>query len=141
MAEESGTRSSLLWQVKRILEELNEIDALPQVLMMENVTAIHSEDNNPHFIKWLRFLDSLGYTSYVSDLNAADYGVAQHRERTFVMSFLGEYNYKFPTEMELNKCIEDYFEDMTDEMALQYVVKSDKALELLVELDGKGELN
>ena len=141
MAEGSDTRSSLIWQVKRVLEELNEIDALPQVLLMENVTTIHSEENNPHFLKWLRFLDSLGYTSYVQDLNAADYGVAQHRDRTFVMSFLDECNYKFPTEMELTKCIEDYFEDMTDDMAMQYVVKSDKALELLVELDGKGELN
>ena len=141
MAEDSGTRSSLLWQVKRLLEELAEIDGLPQVLLMENVTAIHSEENNPHFVKWLRFLDSMGYSSYVADLNAADYGVAQHRERTFVMSILGEYNYKFPTEMELNKCIEDYFEDLTEEMALQYVVKSQKALDLLVKLDEKNELN
>ena len=140
-AEDSGTRSSLLWQVKRILEELSEIDGLPQVLLMENVTAIHSEENNPHFIKWLRFLDDMGYSSYIADLNAADYGVAQHRDRTFVMSVLGEYNYKFPSEMDLNKCIEDYFEDLTEEQALQYVVKSPKALDLLVELDEKRQLN
>lgn len=82
----------------------------------------------------------MGYSSYVADLNAADYGVAQHRDRTFVMSVLGEYNYKFPSEMELNKCIEDYFEDLTEEQALQYVVKSPKALDLLVELDEKGQL-
>ena len=139
-AEDSGTRSSLLWQVKRILEELNETDDLPQILLMENVTAIHSEENKPHFKKWLGFLDGIGYTSYVSDLNAADFGVAQHRERTFVLSILGEYNYTFPHTMDLSKCIEDYFEDLTEEQALQYVVKSEKALDLLVELDEKGEL-
>lgn len=139
-AEDSGTRSSLLWQVKRILEELKETDSLPQILLMENVTAIHSEENRPHFAKWLDFLNDIGYSSYTADLNAADFGVAQHRERTFVLSILGEYNYTFPHTMDLNRCIEDYFEDLTEEQALQYVVKSEKALDLLVELDEKGEL-
>lgn len=139
-AEDSGTRSSLLWQVKRILEKLKEIDSLPQVLLMENVTAIRSDENRPHFRKWLDFLDSCGYSTYVTDLNAADFGVAQHRERTFALSILGEYNYTFPDTMDLSKCIEDYFEDLTEEQAMKYVVKSKKALNLLVELDEKGEL-
>lgn len=140
MAEDSGTRSSLLWQVKRILEELKETDSLPQILLMENVTAIHSDENRPHFSKWLDFLNDIGYVSYSTDLNAADFGVAQHRERTFVVSILGEYNYTFPHTMDLSKCIEDYFEDLTEEQALQYVVKSEKALDLLVKLDEKNEL-
>ncbi len=140
-AEGSGTRSSLLWEVKRILMELNDLGTLPQVLLMENVTAIHSEENRPHLQKWLDFLESLGYSTYIEDLNAADYGVAQHRERTFALSILGNYNYKFPTIMDLNKCMENYFEDLTEEQALQYVVKSEKALDLLVELDEKNELN
>lgn len=139
-AEDSGTRSSLLWQVKRILEELKESDNLPQILLMENVTAIRSDDNKPHFRKWLDFLDSCGYSTYVEDLNAADFGVAQHRERTFALSILGEYNFVFPDTMDLSKCIENYFEDLTEEQALQYVVKSEKAFDLLVELDEKGEL-
>lgn len=113
---------------------------LPQVLLMENVVAIHSQENKPHLQKWLDFLESLGYSTYMEDLNAADYGVAQHRERTFALSILGNYNYKFPTIMDLNKCMEDYFEDLTEEQAIQYIVKSEKALDLLVELDGKNEL-
>lgn len=141
MAEGSNTRSSLLWQVKRILEELKEIDALPQVLLMENVTAIHSEENRPHFKRWLNFLEDIGYSSYSEDLNAADFGVAQHRDRTFVVSILGEYNYKFPYGIELTTCIEDYFEDLTEEQALQYIVKSKKAYDLLVELDEKEQLD
>ena len=35
-AEGSNTRSSLLWEVKRILTELKEMGTLPQVLLMEN---------------------------------------------------------------------------------------------------------
>lgn len=139
MSEGSETRSSLLWQVKRILAELK--DNLPQILLMENVPAIHSEQNKADFRKWLDFLDGLGYSSYVEDLNAWDYGVAQSRERTFVVSLLGDYNYKFPEMIEeLKYCIEDYFEDLTEDQAMQLVVKSGKALDLLVELDEKGQL-
>ena len=138
--EGSGTRSSLLWEVKRILQELKEINGLPQVLLMENVTAIHSKVNAPHFAKWLNFLEDLGYSSFTQDLNASDYGVAQNRDRTFVVSILGNYTYSFPVPIDLDYCIEDYFEDLSDEDALRLIVKSDKARDLLVELDEKGQL-
>ena len=141
MAEDSNTRSSLLWQIKRILEELKEIDALPQILLMENVPAIHSPQNIDHFQKWTGFLTDLGYSSYCEDLNAVDFGVAQNRERTFLVSILGEYAYTFPAKMDLNKCIEDYFEDLTEEQAEKYVVKSQKALDLLVKLDEENRLD
>ena len=139
-AEGSGTRSSLLWEVKRILTELKDLGTMPDVLLMENVTAIHSQENMPHFSKWLEFLGDIGYTNYVYDLNASDYGVAQNRDRTFVVSLFGEYNYHFPNPIELDKCIEDYFEDLSDEQALQLIVKSQKAKDLLVELDNDGKL-
>ena len=139
-AEDSGTRSALLWEVKRILEELKELHCLPDILLMENVVAIHSEENKPHLRKWTDFLEEIGYTSYMQDLNASDYGVAQNRDRTFILSTLGEYNYKFPVEVDLNTCIEDYFEELTDEMALKLIVKSEKAKELLVNLDEEGKL-
>lgn len=140
MAKDSGTRSGLLWEVERILNELDELNQLPQVLIMENVTAIHSPTNKPHFRKWLDFLESLGYSNFVEDLNAVDYGIAQNRDRTFVVSLLGEWNYHFPKPIELTTCIEDYFEDLTDEQALQLVVKSPKALKLLKELDDEEKL-
>ena len=140
LAEGSGTRSSLLWECRRILDEMNTIERLPEILLLENVTAIHSQENKPHFQKWLDFLESLGYSNFVQDLNASDYGIAQNRDRTFVVSILGEWNYKFPKPIELTTCIEDYFEDLTDEQALQLVVKSQKALDLLVELDENGKL-
>lgn len=140
MEEGSGTRSALLWEVQRILEELKADDSLPQILLMENVTEVHRQVNRPHFMKWMAFLDGIGYTSYVQDLNAYDYGVAQNRYRTFVLSILGQYNYKFPNPIPLTKCMEDYFEDLSEDQALKYIVKSEKALNLLVELDNDGKL-
>ena len=141
MAEGSGTRSSLLWEVQRILEELKVTNSLPDVLLMENVTAIHSEENRPHYERWQKYLETLGYSSYGQDLNASDYGVAQNRDRCFLVSLLGSYNYKFPNPINLKYCIEDYFEDLTDEDALRLIVKSEKARDLLVELDNDNKLD
>lgn len=139
MAKGSGTRSSLLWEVERILNELNETDSLPQVLLMENVTAIHSEVNKPHYQTWIEFLKGLGYSNYGQDLNGADFGIPQHRERIFLLSILGDYNFKFPTPMELMNDMDSFLEDLTEEQALQQVVKSEKAHDLLVKLNEQGE--
>ena len=140
MSEDSGTRSSLLWQVKRILAELKEMDALPDVLVMENVPEVHRDNNIKDFNKWTAFLEELGYSNYLEDLNASDFGVAQNRLRSFMVSILGQYNYKFPNSMDLRYCMEDYFEDLTEEQAMQLVVKSPKAHDLLVKLDEENRL-
>lgn len=49
MAKGSGTRSGLLWEVERLLDECKE---LPQVLLMENVPAVIGQANIEHFAKW-----------------------------------------------------------------------------------------
>ena len=96
-----GTRSGLLWEVERLLKETEE---LPQVLLMENVIQVHSEgDNMNNFKKWIEFLESLGYSNYWQDMNAKNYGMPQNRNRTIMVSILGEYQFKFPQKMELEK--------------------------------------
>ncbi len=40
MAKGENTRSSLLWEVERLL---NECEELPQILLMENVTQVHGK--------------------------------------------------------------------------------------------------
>ena len=135
MEEGSGTRSSLLWEVKRLLEET---ENLPQILLMENVTQVHSQDNMPHFSKWLEFLESKGYSNYTQDLNAKDFGVAQNRDRTFCISILGEYNYKFPRLIDLRFVMKDYLEDKVDE---KYYINSQKAEDLIQKLLDNGTLD
>lgn len=132
MTKGSGTRSGLLWEVERLL---NEVENLPQVLIMENVPQVHSTDNINDFFKWIEFLESKGYSNYWQDINAKNYGVAQNRERTFMVSILGEYNYKFPSPIELKKVMKDYLEDEVDE---KYYVNSQKALDLIQRLKDEG---
>ena len=138
MSKGSGTRSGLLWEVERILTEIRDSNGeLPQILFMENVPQVHSQDNMPDFRKWLDFLESLGYVNYRQDLNAKNYGVAQNRERCFMFSFLGEYNYKLPNPIPLEKKLKDYLEQDVDE---KYYIKNEKAQKLIQTLIDNGTL-
>lgn len=113
-----------MWEVERILTEIRDSSGeLPQILFMENVPQVHSQDNMPDFRKWLDFLEGLGYVNYWQDLNAKNYGVAQNRERCFMFSFLGEYNYKFPNPIPLEKKLKDYLEEDVDE---KYYINNEK---------------
>ena len=132
MTKGSGTRSGLLWEVERLL---NEVENLPQVLLMENVPQVHGKKNMDDFQDWIDFLESKGYTNFWQDLNAKDYGVAQNRNRTFMVSILGHAKYTFPEPIELNKVMKNYLEDEVDE---KYYVTSQKALDLIERLKAEG---
>lgn len=112
---DTSTRSGMLWEVERILKECKELGNLPQILLMENVPQIHSEDNLKDFYKWQETLDNLGYTSYVKDLIATDYGIPQTRNRCFMISILGGYNYIFPNPIHLKLKLKDMLEENADE--------------------------
>lgn len=114
MKEDSQTRSSLLWQVGRILQELKELNALPQMLLMENVIQVHNQNNIEDFKKWIYQLEKLGYQNYWQDLIGTDYGIPQIRNRTFMVSVLDGY-YEFPKPIKLEKRLKDFLEDKVDE--------------------------
>ena len=113
MGRGKNTRSSLLWEVERLL---NECEHLPQVLLMENVPQVHGKKNIEHFGEWIRFLESKGYSNYWKDLNAKNFGIPQNRNRTFMVSVLGEYTYEFPKEFPLVLRLKDLLEDVVDKI-------------------------
>lgn len=112
---DTSTRSGMLWEVERILNELKKLDQLPQVLLMENVPQVHGMDNVEHFNKWQLALEKLGYKNYFQDLIATDYGIPQTRKRCFMISILGNYSYVFPKPMPLKLKLKDILEDEVDE--------------------------
>ena len=115
MSRDGGTRSGMLWEVERILDECNEINSLPQVLLMENVPQVIGCNAINDFQEWRSKLESLGYSNYVEILNSKDYGIPQNRERCFMVSILGDYNYNFPKKIPLEKKLKDLLEDNVDE--------------------------
>ena len=134
MSKGSGTRSGMLWEVERLLTETEE---LPQILLMENVPQVHSKKNIDDFEQWISFLESKGYYNFYEDLNAKDFGVAQNRNRTFMVSFLEQRNFKFPKPFPLDKAMKDYLEDEVDE---KYYINNDKAQQLIEKLIVSGDL-
>lgn len=124
---DTSTRSGMLWEVERILTECHELGSMPQILLMENVPQVHGADNVEDFNKWQLRLEELGYKNYWQDLIATDYGIPQTRNRCFMVSILGDYNYTFPKPKPLKLKLKDMLEDNVDE---KYYL-SDKQLESL----------
>lgn len=130
--EGSGTRSSLIFQEKRMLSVKK-----PKYVMLENVKGLLSEKMRKYFFQYLRDLDSFGYTSFYKVLDAKDYGVPQHRERIFVISILrteDEPNpeYHFPSPIKLKTTVEDLLEDnvspeyfLSQPLLEKYLTKAD----------------
>lgn len=130
--EGSGTRSSLIFQEKRMLTVKK-----PKYVMLENVKGLLSEKMRKYFFQYLRDLDSFGYTSFYKVLNSKDYGIPQNRERIFVISILrteDEPNpeYHFPSPIKLETTVEDMLEDnvspeyfMSQELLEKYLSKAD----------------
>lgn len=134
MTKGSGTRSGLLWEVERLLHECDE---LPQVLVMENVPQVHGKKFIKDFESWLDSLSELGYKNYWQDLNSKDYGVAQNRNRTFLVSFLDDVSFSFPKPFPLTKTMADYLEDEVDE---RYYIDNEKTQRLIDQLVKDGDL-
>lgn len=77
----SGTKSSLMWETVRIVEEIK-----PKVIIWENVKAVLNKSNIEVFNEYLNTLRELGYTNFYEILNGVDFGIPQNRERIFVIS-------------------------------------------------------
>lgn len=120
----TNTRSGLVYEVLRILHECDLNGNLPKVLIMENVVDLIQTKFIRQFQEIQVELEQLGYSNYVQTLNGKDYGVAQNRDRVFMVSILGDYYYEFPKPIPLEKRLKDYLESEVDE---KYYL-SDKAL-------------
>lgn len=143
MKKGSGTRSGLLWEVERLLNECEElskdgIHGLPNILLMENVTQCHGTKNYTDFYSWVHFLESKGYSNFIKDMNAKNYGIPQNRDRSFMVSILGDWDYEFPEPIELQTVMLDYMEDEVDD---RYYINTERSKELLQQLIVKGELD
>jgi DNA (cytosine-5)-methyltransferase 1 len=76
----NDTRGTLFFEIQRIVEE-----KLPSILLLENVLGLLSHDKGQTFATILDTLDALGYDVEWQVLNSKNYGVAQNRERIFIV--------------------------------------------------------
>ncbi len=104
--KDSGSRSSLLWQVGRILTEMKyNKKKLPRFLLMENVPTLLSKRHFENFSTWINELETLGYYSKYYQLNALDFGLPQNRPRLLMLSvYYGE-------DTQLLEKVKEFFEN------------------------------
>lgn len=129
MSKGANTRSSLLWEVERLLKSMKD---LPQILLMENVPQVVGKRNIADFEQWISFLNSLGYTSKWALLNASDFNIPQNRNRCYMMSWLGDYSFEFPRGDGCKRILRDVLEKNVDE---KYYL-SEKGIEYVLKREG-----
>ena len=115
----SGSRSSLLWQVGRILNEVKDLGkSLPKYLLMENVPTLLSPRHINNFQEWIEVLKKLGYESHYYELNAHDFGLPQNRPRLLMISvFVGNDEKK-------KNIVEKFLDKKPDEIVDSYIKSS-----------------
>ena len=104
----SGTRSSLLFETIRIIEEMKE---KPKVVLWENVKGVLDKNMRASFFHYLKEMERLGYESKYKILNAMDLGIPQNRKRIFVVSILGQNDFDFEALKKVKtRSIDDFLE-------------------------------
>lgn len=102
---------------------------------MENVPQVIGGGAIADFVQWREFLEGLGYKNYTQLMNAKGYGIPQNRNRCFMVSILGDYDYIFPPELPLQYRLKDFLERHVDK---KYYL-SDRAVEMFIESTAKNK--
>lgn len=104
------TRGTLFFDVARIIKEKQ-----PKVFLLENVKGLTNHRSGKTLQVILNTLrEDLGYTVFYKVLNAKEYGVAQLRERIYIVGFKNggkDFNYPLPLPQEERKVIRDIIEE------------------------------
>lgn len=136
--KDSGSRSSLLWQVGRLLKEMKDSKkSMPRFLLMENVPTLLSDRHKENFELWIKELKELGYESKYFQLNASKFGLPQNRPRLLMISvFVGKNKNKLSV-------VKKYFSFIDEEKVVQEFIESNYykeiKLEELLRIDYKDE--
>lgn len=76
-------RGRLFYEITRLIR-----GAAPQVLLFENVRGLLNDENGKTWEGFKKELERLGYSVYYHVLDAANFGVPQHRERVYIVGLL-----------------------------------------------------
>lgn len=87
----ADTRGTLFFEIERILRHHH-----PTAILLENVKQFRTHDNGRTCRTVLEILASIGYHTHLTVLNALDFGVAQKRERAFIVGFKENVRFTFP---------------------------------------------
>ena len=117
-------RGNLFFEIMRIADELQ-----PPVIFLENVANLTEHDNGKTFNVIHNELASRDYFIRYLIADACDYGIPQHRTRTYIVAFKSKDacdKFKFPDMCKLEKRIFDII-DRTKKADDKYYLAADSA--------------
>lgn len=127
---DSSTRSSLGWEMIRLL---NEVTEKPKYVIFENVSAITSKKFEDTLNLFKIDLISLGYTLYDKILDASDYGIPQTRKRYFLVAILNQNKkFEFPNKLDRKVILKNLLESNVES---KYYLSDDN-----FEIDSDGKI-
>ena len=104
------TRGTLFFDVARVIKEKQ-----PKAFLLENVKGLINHQGGKTLRTILNTLSNdLGYTVFYKVLNARDYGLAQMRERVYIVGFrhnCGGGGFSYPKPIKEKKTIRDIMEE------------------------------
>ena len=105
------TRGQLFYEFIRILN-----DKQPKFFLAENVSGMLQPKHKTALENIKHTFEKAGYCLFIKLLNAADYGVAQDRERLIFIGFRNDLNvsYQFPTPNSEKKTLQDVIADLAE---------------------------
>lgn len=139
------TRGTLFYEYARLVKEIK-----PKVFIYENVKAVLNNDGGKTWETMSRVFDDLGYKWELMVLNSRDFGVAQNRERIFVVGFRDDIvlkkEFEEPKKQVLEKTMKDYLLDNVsgkyylNKKGVAFVTDSKNLQKKWTQIDGEVQL-
>tara|TARA_R110002012_G_scaffold172042_1_gene337002 strand:+ start:1340 stop:2275 length:936 start_codon:yes stop_codon:yes gene_type:complete len=119
------SRSAVVWDFLNAAEEMN-----PSFVLMENVAGLGSYEDGKMFNDIIQRFYDMGYSQVTSSvLTSWDYGVAQKRQRLFIVA--SNSSYEFPEPYSYKPVLRDVLQGVPDSIGASYSEKKKKVLDLV----------
>jgi len=108
-----GNKGVLIYEYIRVIKEVK-----PPIFIYENVKGMLSDKGGRTLKEFVEAFREMGYYCHYEVLNTKHYGVAQNRERIFLVGFKCDehyHNFSFAPKIKLEKVLRDYLEYDIDE--------------------------
>jgi DNA (cytosine-5)-methyltransferase 1 len=122
-------RGNLLLEFIKIVDKIE-----PKIFLIENVKGLITHDEGNTFNSIINTITELNkYKIYHKVLNANDYGVAQKRERLFIIGVHNKIKkkFKFPKKLENKPILKDVLINVPKSEGLQYSEEKKKIMDLV----------
>jgi len=138
---EHPTQGTMFHEILRIIDKKK-----PRVVFLENVPGLVNHNNGSTLKVILNELSERNYNCFHTILNSSDFGIPQNRKRFYLVCFLDDVNFSFPTPRMEKSDIGDYIESnisgysISKHLQKSYLFKKDDGRPNVIDKGTKGSI-